>query len=113
MPPQLRTPKSKKFCFFTADRRLKAIFSKMLVKTQPSTITTSFSAELHFGYISLIKISDLLRKQILIICEAPTLETRKINWSGLSEKEKIEVLKQGRIHLQEQVEYARFCACGT
>jgi predicted Fe-S protein YdhL (DUF1289 family) len=35
------------------------------------------------------------------------MKTRKINWVRLSESEKIEVLKQSRIHLQEQVEHEK------
>jgi predicted Fe-S protein YdhL (DUF1289 family) len=37
------------------------------------------------------------------------VKTQKINWVDLSESEKIEVLKQARTHLQEQVEHAKFC----
>jgi len=35
------------------------------------------------------------------------MKTQKINWVRLSESEKVEVLKQGRIHLQEQVEHEK------
>lgn len=63
----------------------------------------------HFGYMIFTEISDLLRKKISIIQELTAVKTRKINWVSLSESEKIEVLTQGRIHLQEQVEYAKFC----
>jgi predicted Fe-S protein YdhL (DUF1289 family) len=35
------------------------------------------------------------------------MKIRRINWVRLSESEKIEVLKQGRIHLQEQMEHEK------
>jgi len=55
------------------------------------------------------EISDILRKKILTISELVAVKTQKINWASLSESEKIEVLKRGRIHLQKQVKHAKSC----
>jgi len=57
----------------------------------------------------LIEITDLLRKTILTVPESVAMEMQKINWADLSENEKIGVLREGKIRLQEQVKYARYC----